>query len=66
MPRGKKRMKLLVFTPHFWLERFCRINNNKNDNRITQIWDKTKNTTQDQIEFDAKWKYKDNNKNKTK
>ena len=59
-------MKLLVFTPHFWLDRFCRININKNDNTITQIWDKTKNTTQDHIEFDAKWKYKDNNKNKTK
>ena len=29
----EKRMKLLVFTLHFWLKRSCRINNIKDDDK---------------------------------
>ena len=46
-------MKLLVITLHFWLKRFRRINNDKNENKYNNtIRDKTTNATQDQIEFE--------------
>ena len=41
-------MRLLVSTPHFRIKRLRGINN---DNIITQMQEKTKNATQDQIEF---------------
>ena len=44
-PRGEK-MKLLVFTSHFWLKRSRGI-----INTITQIRDKTAKATQGQLEF---------------
>ena len=55
MSKGKKRMKLLVFTPHFRfrLKRLRGINNaNMIINTITQIRGKTKNATQEQREFE--------------
>ena len=33
MSRGKTRMKLLVFNPHFWLKRLRGINDAKNGNK---------------------------------
>ena len=33
MSRGKKRMKLLVFTLYFWLKRLRGTNNGKNDTK---------------------------------
>ena len=49
-------MKLLVFTPHFWLKRLSGINSAKMIiNSITQIRGKTTNATQDQRES-KKWK----------
>ena len=45
-------MELLVFSLHFWLKRFCGINNDKNDKYNNPIRDTTANATQDQIEFE--------------
>ena len=44
-------MKRLVFTLHFWLKRLCGIK--MIINAITQIQEKTTNTTQDQTEFES-------------
>ena len=53
MSRGKKRMKLLVFTLHFWFKRSCgKIIIKVMINTLIQIRDKTANATQDQIEFE--------------
>ena len=46
-------MKLLVFSLHFWLKGLRGINNKLITNTITQIRDKTTNTTQDQVEFEG-------------
>ena len=47
-------MKVLVFTLHFWLNRLCGLNNDKNDNKYNNTnTNKTTNETQDQIEFEG-------------
>ena len=52
MSRGKKRMKLLVFTLDFWVKRFRVINKDKNDSKCNNTKrDKTAYAIQDQIEL---------------
>ena len=50
----KKRIELLVFSPHFWVWRLRGINNAKNDNKYnnTIISTNATNATQDQEEFE--------------
>ena len=50
----KKRMKLLVFILHFWLNSLCGINNDKSDKKIQQHKYKKKQQMQHKIKYNLK------------
>ena len=50
----KKRMKLLVITLHFWLNRLCGINNDKSDKEYNNTNARLKQQMQHKIKYNLK------------